>query len=152
MRLTYGCAMDTTILDTEPRELAELLLDAHGDSPQWLDSFVEAIVRGRRGDLGRVLQVWGLNASEAAEIFGVSRQALSRWLTGGTPSARAAQVADLSAATDLLVRYVKTERIPAIVRRPADRLEGRTLITLAKERSPRAVLDACRTMFDFSTV
>lgn len=140
------------ILESDPDELAQLVLGAHEDAPEWVDSFLEALARRRGGDLGRVLAVWGLNASEAAGMFGVSRQAVSKWLDQGIPAARAAQVADLSAATDLLVRYLKRERIPAVVRREASGLEGRSLVTLAQERSPRAALEACRAMFDFAAV
>jgi len=144
--------MDTTLLHAEPEAVAEQVLDAHGDSPEWLDSFIEAIERRRRGELGRVMRRWSLNAAEAAEMFGVSRQAMSKWLSGDTPSARSTEIADLAAATDLLARYIKAERIPGVVRRPADKLDGRSLVELAKQDGPRAVLAACRVMFDFSAI
>lgn len=102
--------------------------------------------------LRRFLGVWGLSASEASRLFGVSRQALSKWLTQGVPTDRTEMVADLAAATDTLVRYLKLDRIPATVRRKAARLGGRSLLDLVAAGDSRGTLEACRVMFDFSTV
>jgi hypothetical protein len=79
----------------------------------------------------------------------VSRQALSKWLAGGVPSERVQAVADLSAATDLLIRYLKRDRIPAVVRRPAAALDGQSLVELVAKSRTRDVLEACRSMFNF---
>ena len=68
------------------------------------------------------LRDWGLSASDAGRLFGVSRQALSKWLAQGLPADRMLAVADLAAATDLLVHYLKTDRVPAAVRRKSARL------------------------------
>jgi hypothetical protein len=48
--------------------------------------------------------------------------AVSKWLEQGVPAERVETVADLAAATDLLVRYLQRDRIPAVVRRPAPAL------------------------------
>lgn len=50
----------------------------------------------------RVLRGWGLTQSEAARLFGVSRQALSKWSAKGVPADRLESVANLAAATDLV--------------------------------------------------
>jgi hypothetical protein len=134
----------------DPKEAAEKVLQAHREKTEWLDEFAEALDRRRSGrTLHRVLSVWGLNQSEAADLFGVARQAVSKWLDRGVPTERAEAVAQLAAATDLLVRYVKRDRIPAVVRRPAPALAGKSLVDLVRASRPRDVLDACRTMFDF---
>lgn len=141
------------LLQRPPSELAGAILATHGSSSDWLDEFAEALDRGRAGqELGRVLDAWGLSQSEAAVLFGVSRQALSKWLHRGVPAERTTAVADLSAATDLLVRYLKRERIPAVVRRPAPALQGRSLVDLVGEARTRDVLIACRAMFDVAGV
>ena len=54
----------------------------------------------------------GLSQAEAARLFGVSRQALAKWVHHGIPSDRVRAVSDLAAATDLLVHYLKRDRIP----------------------------------------
>jgi hypothetical protein len=140
----------------DPVEVAEKIVDAHPEDPggtDWLDEFSEALDRRRAGrSLARILQAWGLNQSEAANLFGVSRQALSKWLAVGVPSERVLAVADLAAATDLLIRYLKRDRIPAVVRRPAAALDGNSLIDLVAAFRTRDVLEACRSMFDFERV
>jgi hypothetical protein len=98
-----------------------------------------------------MLEVWGLNQSDAARMFSVSRQAIAKWSATGPPSERAAALADLSAATDLLVRYLRRERVPAVVRRPVDAAGGRTLLQIATS-SPAEALVRCREMFDFAQV
>lgn len=142
----------TVRLDSSPGDLAAGIIAAHSATPGWLDSFEDAFAVGRGGELQRILLVWGMRPAEAAVLFGVSRQAVGKWLAGGVPPARAPEVADIAAATDILVRYVVRERIPAVVRRPADRLGGRSLVVIAAEEGTGAVLAACRAMFDFEGV
>lgn len=100
-------------------------------------------------DLESFLSIWGLSQAEAARIFGVSRQALGKWKENGIPGARLPAVATLAAASDVLRRHLKPERIPAIVRRPAAAHGGRSLMALATDKGSEAVLAACRAMFDF---
>lgn len=143
----------TDLLQRPPDELADQIIRTHGDSSEWLDAFAEALDRGRAGQqLSRVLAAWGLSQSQAATLFGVSRQALSKWLNRGVPAERVGAVADLSAATDLLVRHLKRERIPAVVRRPAPALRNRSLLDLVAAGRTSDVLTACRAMFDMGRV
>jgi len=111
----------------DPREAAERLIAARV-GPGWLDAFAEELDRQRNADaLAGVLAVWDLKQSDAARLFGVTRQAISKWLSQGVPAERADGVALLAAATDLLVHHLKRERIPAVVRRPAAALGGCSL-------------------------
>lgn len=139
----------TRLTDQDPVELAERLIDAGRTEPAWLDRLTDALDARRAGDeLGRVLEVWGLSRAETGRLLDVSRQAVSKWLATGVPTERAAAVADLAAATDVLVHHIKRERIPAVVRRPASALGGRSLLDLVAEGATRQVLVACREMFD----
>jgi hypothetical protein len=134
----------------DPRELAAEILTVHGDDRDWLDAFTEALESSRNGDaLGRVLAVWGLNQSDAGGAFGVTRQAVSKWLAAGAPSERAVAIADLAAATDILVRHLARDRIPAVVRRPAGNLGGRSLLDVLATSGAGTVLEACQAMFAF---
>jgi predicted transcriptional regulator len=147
--------MSTTaeLATLDPREVAEKILEAHPGESEWLDEFAEALDRRRAGrSLARILQVWGLNQSETAQLFGVTRQAISKWLDHGIPSDRVEAIGDLAAATDLLVRHLKRDRIPAVVRRPAVALKGQSLVDLVAASRVRQVLEACRSMFDFEKV
>ena len=141
------------LLERDPREVADELVAAGSEDPDWLQAFTtELDERVARGQLARVLSVWGLSQADAAALFGVSRQAVSKWLRSGVPAVRLEAVADLAAATDLLVRYLRRDRIPAVVRRPAAALGGRSLVDLVGSGKTHEALAGCRAMFDFADV
>lgn len=138
-------ALDLT--DLTPRAAADLV-STEADVA-WARRFVDELDRRVRSEpLERILELWGLSNAAAARMFGVSRQAFGKWLSTGPPAARAAAVADLAAATDLLDRYVKRERIAAVVRRQAPALGGRSLLDLAESGDTAEVLTRTREMFD----
>ena len=132
---------------------AERTFAAHRDDGAWLDAFTVSLDRRRAVDaFTRTTETWGLSQAEAARLFGVSRQAIGKWRRRGVPSERAGAVADLAAATDLLVHHLKRDRIPAVVRRPIPALDGLSLVDLLGRGDTRAVLAACRDMFRFDRV
>ena len=134
----------------DPRKAAAQLAAEQRADEDWLDTFAESLDRHRAAQsFRRVLSVWDLSRAAAARHFGVSRQALSKWLRDGLPAERSQTAADLAAATDLLVHYLKRDRIPAVVRRPVRELGGRSLLELLAAGETRAVLGACRDMFRF---
>ncbi len=138
------------ITDLDPREAALLVVTAQEERRGWLDEFAEHLDRHRAGQsLARTLAVWGLSQSEAARLFGVSRQAVSKWIDRGVPVERSAAVADLAAATDLLVHYLKRDRIAAVVRRPVASRRGRSLVDLLAAGRTQTILATCRDMFAF---
>ena len=137
----------------DPKAVAEALFEAHKGEEAWLDAFSEHLDRQRARDaLARTLEIWDLSQSEAARVLGVSRQAVGKWMEKGVPAERAGLAADLAAATDLLVRYLKRDRIPAVVRKPIPALDGASLLDLLSRDGSAAVLEACRRMFDFHRV
>jgi hypothetical protein len=134
-----------------PQQAAERLIDAHSHDPRWLDAFADAFEQRRSGaELARVLTVWDLGRAEAGRLFGVTRQAIAKWIDKGVPPDRAAEVADVAAATDLLVRYLRRDRIPAVVRRRADALHGRSLLDMLAAGDTAQLLASARAMFDFA--
>ncbi len=137
-------------LDVEPEILAARIADVHADDQDWLDRFQSALGRNRSGaELQRILVVWRLSKADAARLFGVTRQAVQKWTLEGVPPERLTAVGDLAAATDLLLRYLRPDRIPTVVRRPFDDAGGRTLLELAGE-DPAVALAHTRAMFDVS--
>ena len=133
-----------------PEEAADRTFAAHGHDSDWLDAFTERLDRLRGGaSVARTIEVWGLSQAEAARLFGASRQAVGKWLRQGAPSDRAGAMADLSAATDLLVRHLERDRIPAAVRRRIPALGGESLVTLWGRGETRTVLATCSDMFRF---
>lgn len=136
-----------------PEQAAEALFTAHEHEQAWLDAFAYSLDRRRAAtSLQHVLTVWDLSQSEAARVFGVSRQAISKWLDQGAPPDRAVLIADLAAATDLLTHYLKRDRIPAVVRRPIGALDGVSLMDLFVRADTQALLATCREMFGFGQV
>ena len=132
----------------DAEDAAERTFREHRHDAGWLDAFVAGLDRRRAGDsFRRTTETWGLSQAEAARLFGVSRQAIGKWRRRGVPAERARAVADLAAATDLLVRYLKRDRIPAVVRRPIPALGGVSLVELLGRGDTGAVLAACRDMF-----
>jgi predicted transcriptional regulator len=137
----------------DPRAAAKQLYAAHKDERAWLDVFAEHLDRHRSGEsLARTLSVWDLSQAEAARLLGVSRQAVGKWLERGVPADRTELVADLAAATDLLVHYLKRDRIPAAVRRPIPARQGASLLHLLEQGESGKLLETCREMFAFELV
>lgn len=135
-----------------PHDVADRLV-AEAPDLAWLRALTDDLDRQlRTAPLERFLALWGLSASEAARAFGVSRQALSKWRREGVPAERTPALADLAAATDQLDRRVKRERIPAVVRRPAPALGGRSLYGMACEGRHGEVRRAVARMFDLRRV
>lgn len=131
---------------------AERLI-AEAPDLDWLRTLADELDRAvRQAPLERLVRLWGLSNAEAARLFGVSRQAFSKWLKTGVPADRTPAVADLAAATDLLDRRIKRERIAAVVRRPSDLLGGRSLYDLAMAGEHAEVRSAVASMFDLRRV
>jgi hypothetical protein len=138
---------DLTELD--PQDAATLLLGEH-DS-EWIAALADELDRRLSGrELERVLRVWNMSRTELGHILGVSRQALSKWIADGVPADRVSQVADLASITDLLARYVKRDRIPAVVRRAASNLGNASLIDLISGGRSDEAVALSREMFTFA--
>jgi len=134
-----------------PAEAATRILA--GADASWARRFVAEVDRREAASrLDRLTSRWQISNAAAAEIFGVSRQAFSKWLANGPPADREGPIADLDAATELLERYLRVDRIPAVVRRESPALGGLSLLQLARTGKSAEVLSAVRTMFDLRRV
>ncbi len=134
-----------------PAQAAAQLLAAADET--WTRQFLQELEHRVRADqLRHVMTRWRLSGGDVARIFRVSRQAVAKWLASSPPAEREPQVADLVAATEVLERYVRRERIAAVVRRPAPALGGHSLLQLAQQGRTAEVLDAVRTMVDLRRV
>jgi len=136
------------LIELAPAEAVRVLIQTADQA--WLSEFAGSLDRHRaHDDLDRILAVWNLSQSDAARLFHVTRQAIAKWRAHGVPERQIETVAQLAAATDLLVRHLKRERIPAVVRRPSARLGGQSLLDLVAAGRTRELLLACREMFRF---
>jgi len=137
-----------SLIELAPGEAARVLIRNADET--WLSELQRSLDRHRaHADLDRILAIWGLSQSDAAKLFHVTRQAIGKWRTQGVPAGRVETLADLAAATDLLVSHLKRDRIPGVVRRPSDRLGGMSLLELVAAGRSREVLLGCREMFRF---
>jgi len=102
--------------------------------------------------LQRTVRLWDISATQLGQMFDISRQAASKWLTEGAPAARRDQVAVLGQATDLLDQWVKRERIPAVVRRRVDALGGRTRLDVALAGEFEMLRDEVADTFDLTRI
>ncbi len=135
----------------EPRDVAARLLAEHGEA--WVVKLTDELDRhlnGRR--LERLLRLWQLSRSDLGALFGVSRQAVSKWIADDVPADRVQQMAEIEAITELLVRYLKRDRIAAVVRRQAPGLDGASLIELIASGRSSDALQLTRQMFTFTDV
>ncbi len=143
--------MDIRLVDLPPSEAAAHVVA--GADANWTRRFVDELDRRVHAEpLERLVRLWGLSNAGAGRMFGVSRQAFTKWLQSGPPPDRAAHVADLAAATDVLDRHLR--RGPDRRRRPTsgDGARRPLLLELAEQGRSREVLDKVRAMFDLRRV
>jgi DNA-binding transcriptional regulator YiaG len=134
----------------DPAQAVERLLAADSEAAAVL---VQLLERHLSGDpLRRIERVWQLSASQTAAMFNVSRQAYSKWRSGGVPADRREDVRQLDESTQIMLEHVRVERIAATVRRAAPSLGGLTLIQVATQSGSAAARNAVRDTFDLTRV
>jgi len=131
---------------------ADVLARTRGDADA-LRQIIDRLDRELNvGLLERTMRLWDISASQLGVMFGVSRQAMAKWLSDGPPAIRRDQVALLDQSTDLLDRWIKRDRIPAVVRRNVDSLDGRTRLDVALAGEFKSLRDELTDTFDVSRV
>lgn len=100
--------------------------------------------------LERIRQVFDLSLTQLGELFGVSRQAVTQWVDTGVPEDRLEKVAVVAAVADLLDYRLRSDRIPAVVRRDAAAYGGFTALEMISQDKHHELLDLIRSSFDWS--
>lgn len=131
---------------------AQILERSHGDRDALRQIVDRLDAELATAPLNRCARLWNVSTAQIGVMFGVSRQAAAKWMVDGPPAARSDQVALLDQATDLLDRWVKRERIPAVVRRPVDVLDGRSRLDLALAGEFEALRDELVDTFDVTRI
>jgi len=111
----------------------------------------EAPGLGSAALLHRVMQVFDLDRTELARLFGVKRQAVEQWERRGVPSERQAKLAVIGAIGDLLERKLRPGVVPGVARRAAPAYRGRTMLDMIARNHHEAVIEGVRTSFDWAT-
>lgn len=134
----------------DPERAAVALVTADAEVAARLAQYLERHLSAE--PLDRFERVWQLSSSQAAAVFGVSRQAHAKWHSGGIPADRRMDVQLADQATATLLAHVKIDRIPAVVRRPSAGLGGRSLLDVARANDLHAVRDEVEAMFDLRRI
>lgn len=104
-----------------------------------------AVIRGQGftspADLIYVMRAWGLSNQALGDIFGVTRQAVSKWVAHGIPIARVDEFERLARATEDVITVGTSVPLAALVRRRITR-DGRCILQMA--RGSRSVDEAIR--------
>ena len=96
-------------------------------------------------DLRYILRAWNVSISAGADVFGVTRQAATKWLKAGIPAARIGEVQDLAEITEQLCAASPTP-LAVLIRRPLTR-DGSTLLSLMRESGdPRRAIALLATL------
>jgi len=134
----------------DPERAAAALVSADAEVASRLAQFLER--RLSADPLDRFERVWQLSSSQAATVFGVSRQAYAKWRSAGIPAERRVDVQLADQATATLLAHVRIDRIPVVVRRPSASLGGRSLLDVARANDLEAVRDEVEAVFDLRRV
>ncbi|TAM73282.1 hypothetical protein EPN44_14220 [bacterium] len=95
-------------------------------------------VRGSR-ELLKVRSSFQLSAPELGQLFGVSRQAIDKWIERGVPTDRVVDVDRVAQVATTLEKIFKRQRLPAIVRGPMRGLDNRSIYDVLKTEGVRPI-------------
>ena len=102
--------------------------------------------------LRRAMATLDLTSGAMAELMGVSRQAVDKWLVNGPPPERIAKIGAIVKIADIL-RYRLREGMPPIVaRRSAAAYGDRNMLDLIAADEHEWLLTDIEAMFDYSTI
>jgi len=106
----------------------------------------------RTSPLRRAMTTLELTSRDIAELMGVKRQAVDKWLFAGPSVGRYSKIGAISEISDIL-RYRLRDGMPAIVvRRPADAYGGRTMLEVIAADEHEWLLRSVKESFDYSRI
>ncbi|WP_419854672.1 helix-turn-helix domain-containing protein [Candidatus Poriferisodalis sp.] len=133
---------------TKPR----LGIDEHRFA--WLlKSFSDIELEQRYAEpLRRAMAILDLSSRDVAEMMGVTRQAIEKWLLAGPPPDRLAKVGALAQIADILQHRLRAGMPAAVARRHADAYSGRSMLEVIADGEHEWLADSVRASFDYATV
>ena len=106
---------------------------------------------GSAGLLKRVMELFDLDRTELARLFGVRRQAVEQWEQRGVPAERQAKLATTVAIGELLRRKLRPGFLPGVARRPAQVYRDRTMLEMIEQDQHDELLEDVRKSFHWAT-
>ena len=95
--------------------------------------------------LNEVLEAWGIDKARAAKGLNMSIRRMEKDFRRNR--GHSGNVLDLMCGTGVLISNIKEDRIPQIVRKPSDALDGESLIDFYDRGDMAAIKDGCFRMF-----
>ena len=130
-----GAALDQAVLHRVVVALADIEFERRVDDP-----------------LRRAMATLALTSRDVAEMMGVTRQAVDKWLRSGTPTERLDCIGALADIADIL-RHRLREGMPAVVvRRRADAYGGRSMLEMIADGEHCELLESVQASFDYARV
>jgi hypothetical protein len=123
------------------------------DDPLAFERFATVVlqeVAGAGTALERLMAGWQLSVTDVGRLFGVARQAVQQWLLDGVPPARQPKLAVVLRIADLLEANLQPDRIPAVVRTPAEAYGGRSILAAIAGGDHDRVFASVERAFDWS--
>ncbi len=135
-----------------PQQCVQARPDIDEDRFRWFLKSMAEVEYGqeRSSPLRRAMTTLGLTSSDVAELMGVKRQAVDKWLFAGPPIHRSDKIGALSEISDIL-RHRLRDGMPVVVaRRPADAYGGRTMLELIAADEHKWLLQSVKDSFDYT--
>ncbi len=108
--------------------------------------------REQASPLRRAMDTFDLTSSDMADLMGVKRQAVDKWLLAGPPPDRTPKIAVVAEIGDILQHRLREGLPVAVVRRPAEAYGGRTMLEVIAADEHEWLLRSVRDSFDFRRV
>jgi DNA-binding XRE family transcriptional regulator len=97
------------------------------------------------------MELFELDRTELARLFGVRRQAVEQWERRGVPADRRGKLATIVALGELLARRLRPGLLPGVARRAAGAYGGLTMLEMIRRDRHDALLEDVRKSFDWAT-
>lgn len=103
-----------------------------------------------RTPLARLTELFDLDRTELAKLFGVTRQAVEQWERRGVPAERQEKLMTVLSIGELLTRKLRPGILPGVARKAADAYGGRTMLEMIAEDDHAKLLESVRASFDWA--
>ena len=137
-----------------PQECVRAHQDINRHRFRWfLKSMAEVEYEQERSSpLRRAMTTLELSSGDMADLMGVKRQAVDKWLLAGPPVERSGKVGTIAEIADILRHRLRDGMPTVIARRPAEAYGDRTMLELIGADEHEWLLRSVKESFDYSRV
>lgn len=118
-----------------------------------LKSFSDIELEQRYAEpLRRAMAIFDLSSRDVADMMGVTRQAVDKWLLAGPPPDRLAKIGAVAQIADILRHRLRAGMPAVAIRRPAEAYGGRSMVDVITDDEHDWLADSVRASFDYAAV